>query len=226
MAKGTSKLSLNYIKESANSFNGSQIDLKGMPLTYISKELGVNQKERQALEKIEQRIVKSDVENGAVVDENGNILWQGTSSNNGHVEIPYIQGISTVTHNHPRANNDGLLGGTFSNGDLRMLVQTDIKSIRATTSEGTYSISKGKNFDSAGFMAYIGQSELKRRREYNNTERRLKDLVGNGKLTAKDYYDRHNKAFNKYLVDKHNDLINGGTKYGYSYGLEKNGGKT
>lgn len=91
---------------------------------------------------------------------------------------------------------------------------------RLKAAEGTYSISKGKNFNSAGFSKYMNEQ-----RKANENKQRMTQ-----KALAEQYYkDRdYNKykqglstAFNDFLVDQHNSLLSGAKTYGYNYTLER-----
>ena len=113
------------------------------------------------------------------------------------------------------------MGGTFSDMDIVAWAGGNGMSIRAVAKEGTYSISKGKNFNGSGMKKWYTQASNQRLNEYTKRATSLKKDLTNGKITYKQYVGEKQKAFNTSLVDMHNDLMKNQSVYGYNYYLEK-----
>lgn len=155
-----------------------------------------------------------------------------------------------LTHNHPRKGLEaGLLGGTFSAGngdnvgDITNFVHFNQKTLRAVAGEGTYSITKGANFDGEGLLrAFIAidrqlmQEHKKTAAQINKTRNdtwdSLRDDLQNGKIDTAQFHANSDAAYedgnnairksaNSMLVKLHNWLLDNQTKYGYTYGLER-----
>lgn len=132
-----------------------------------------------------------------------------------------------------------MLGGTFSSGDIDNFTTYNQKTYRATASEGTYSITKGKNFDASGLKAYYKARHDRYETEYKSAVKLLRatynkevsSISSSGKTMSeksveydkawKRYNDAANRAFNARVIKGHNALIEGQQKYGYTYTLEK-----
>lgn len=105
----------------------------------------------RSLASVENSIRNASVEHGAVLDDNGNIVWQGTDNKNGSIWIPpdkMKDGI--VTHNHPidvktpgKVRADG--GGSLSREDIMAAIKGDAKEFRAVTSSRVYSFKRPKS---------------------------------------------------------------------------------
>lgn len=129
----------------------------------------------------------------------------------------------------------GMLGGTFSTADLNNFANYGVRVYRAAAPEGTYSISKGRNFDSSGLKRYYAAEHAAAQRQYRADVRALGNKYSEvtkayraGTATRaeadrayKDYQAGAAKAANKWLVANHNALIAGQRQYGYTYSLER-----
>ena len=199
---------------------GETIDLSGTPLIYGDKDPAITPEQRQALEKQETKRLKAKVEYSAVYDQDGNLIGQETKGGKGSVRTPlrYFQEDATFTHNHPR--EEGMLGGTFSYEDVDALTSTRVSTIRASAKEGTYSMTKGKNFDGDGLKAYLRSETSKNEATYSERNKTLREKVRNGSISYTDYYNSAKDSFNKFLVAEHNSLLAGQKQYGYTYTLE------
>ena len=201
---------------------GQEVKLTN-PLTYGKDDPYLTGDRRQKIEEFENRRGNAKIEYGYVLDQNGNFV---TENKGGKGSVKFTQSqlaqASDLSHIHPRGKGEeGLIGGTFSDADLSLFnSKTNLNTMRAKAAEGTYSISKGKNFNSSGFSKYMNEQ-----RKANENKQRMTQ-----KALAEQYYkDRdYNKykqglstAFNDFLVDQHNSLLNGAKTYGYSYTLER-----
>ena len=213
--------------------DGTTIDLSAFPLKYGEKDSYISGDRRKAIDEFENKRYKAKIEFSRVIDKDGNVLAEKRGSK-GRVMIPYstAEAEGVVTHNHPRSGTDaGLLGGTFSPADLRIVVNRKINTIRATAAEGTYSFTKQAGFDAQGFMQHVHSVENQLRSVYSAEMQALGNKLNaeyrNAK-TAKEMRDLHDRyvkdthdAFNKYLVNSHNALLDGQTQYNYTYTLER-----
>ena len=87
--------------------------------------------------------------------------------------------------------------------------------------EGTYSISKQKGFDGRAFRSFYHNVDKTHRADMNKTMRQLNADYRARKIDSKTYSRDFDKAFNNYLINLHNDLLDGQKQYGYKYYLEK-----
>ena len=201
---------------------GQEVKLTN-PLTYGKDDPYLTGQRRQIIEDFEKRRGNAKIEYGISLDDNGNVVTENKGSK-GSVRFTYDQLGRTkdLSHIHPRGKGEeGLIGGTFSDADLNMFnSRNNLTTMRAKAAEGTYSISKKSNFNSAGFSKYMNEQ-----RKINENKQRMAQ-----KVLADEYYkDRdYNKykqglstAFNDFLVNQHNSLLNGAKTYGYNYTLER-----
>ena len=114
-----------------------------------------------------------------------------------------------------------MLGGTFSEADMRNFSRAPCKTVRAKAKEGAYSISKTDKFDAVGFRGFVDGAN----RQFNSTYRAKADSLAkdyrNGKISYDAYAKGNAKAFNTALVELHNVYLSGQKQYGYKYTLEK-----
>ena len=199
--------------------DGSAIEFDG-ELRFDGNDKAITGSVRAAIESWENKRVKNKIEYARAVDENGNYVGSEAKGSSGSCKIPSIfKESKVVSHNHPR--EAGILGGTFSSADLIYFSQS-LKgtTMRATSKEGTYSISKGKNFNANGFSKYVSDCQKK----FNNTMtehgKRLKSEYYSNKIDADGYMKGRAKAFNNALISLHNDYRSGQKQYGYTYTLE------
>ena len=177
--------------------------------------------QRKVLDVWEKKREKQKIEYGNAVGYNGSEYGERRGGKNG-VNLPlyYNQNPGSVlTHIHPR--EDGGLGGTFSPEDIGFWASGKGHGARAVAKEGTYSISKGKNFNAKAMYQWFSNNSTKRMNEYTVARGKLKRALNNGKMTYKQYQAAKTKAFNTTLVNLHNDLLNNQSVYGYNYYLEK-----
>lgn len=201
--------------------DGSKIEFEG-DLKYGGDDPNVSGQTRQAITSWETKRGKAKIEYAYAVDADGNPVGAEVRGGKGSVRVPvsfHDTQDATFTHIHPRG--DGMLGGTFSGKDLSNFSKYANKTVRAKAKEGTYSISKKKGFDKAGFQSYVSSSTAKRRADYSAKTKSLMSDYRSGKITYDAYLKGNAKAFNTYLVNQHNDLLAGQKKYGYTYTLER-----
>lgn len=203
--------------------SGDEIDLSDSPLAYDDPDPSVTGEIRKAVEAFEARRVKMKVEYGTAFTADAKAMGEERGGH-GSVRIPtsWLQNGAVFSHNHPRTGRDaGVLGGTFSKEDLEGWSYYNIRTFRATAAEGTYTITKGKNFDSQGMMQYVEKFE----REITSNLKPKVDAINkqykSGNLTGPQYLAEYNRLFNRSLVERHNALREGRKKYGYDYRLEK-----
>lgn len=222
MGRGRSGLNASngFQRKGATSFTDGTavIDLSDSPLRYGKNDTALDGARRASVESFEDKYRDAKVENGATFDANGLITEQmrGGKSNIKTTVAKY-DAADTYTHNHPR--EAGLLGGTFSEADLDNFATYNVRTVRAATKEGTYSISKGSSFDAKGFQSYYTKEFARIKKESNKAIGDLNKRVNT--MDYDDYSRAYDKAFNKTLVDLHNVLISGQKQYGYTYTLER-----
>ena len=227
MGRGTSKVSGGGMTSvtSVTTQSGDVVDLSSMPLMYGGHDAALDGKSRQVVEAFEQKRLKYKTEAAILVDADGNQLGNEFKGNRDGVKVPFglFTSATVMTHNHPRGKGEeGVIGGTFSDADLFTFSETThLKTMRASATEGAYSISKSKNFDSKGFNDFVRKTNDTRYNEYRSYAKGLGSDYRKGKIDYETYRKQNNQAFNKMLVDTHNDLIDGQKKYGYTYTLEK-----
>lgn len=198
------------------------IDLSNNPLVYGGDDPGVSGSARAAVVAWENKRVANKLEYNISVDQDGNPLHKEVRGGKGSVRVPVI-GLSEGaihTHIHPR-DDEGLLGGTFSDADLRNFANHGVATYRARAKEGAYSISKTENFNKNGFNSYVQQINNKHRAELNTNLQNVAKRYSDKSYTYDQYSKAYNDAFNSFLVNVHNDLLAGQKQYGYSYTLER-----
>lgn len=226
MAKGNSKLggSGGSIATTATAENGAVIDLTNTPLQYGAKDPAVAGNMRKNVEAQENKRLSAKIEYGAVYDSDGNIIGSEVKGSRGSVRVPYSNYVqaTVMTHNHPRGADAPVLGGTFSSADMKTFAYFDnVKTMRASASEGTYSITKGAGFDDKKFISYVNQVHRTREKEYSAREGAKRKDYRAGKITYSEYSQSVDESFNTFLIALHNDFLAGQKQYGYNYTLEK-----
>ena len=201
--------------------DGSKIEFDG-ELIFDGDDKTIPQAVRKNLDDWENKRYGNKVEYAISYYPDGTPIGKEVRGGKGSVRTPYnfhMTDGATFTHNHPRG--DGMLGGTFSNADLGNFALGGNTTYRATAKEGTYSISKGKNFDTKGFTSYYKNESAKVRQNYENETNKLRKSYRNSEISYDDYVLKAGKAFNTYLVQQHEVLRKGQKQYGYTYTLEK-----
>lgn len=202
---------------------GQEVNLTN-PLTYGKDDPYLTGDRRQKIEDFEKRKANSKIEYGYILDKDGNVV---TENKGGRGSVKFSQSqlaqAKDLSHIHPRGKGqEGLIGGTFSDADTNLFAsRTNLTTMRAKASEGTYSISKGKNFDSKGFTQYVKQQTSINQAKQKATQTKLKEQYKQDKDYSK-LAKGWDQAFNDYLVDQHNSLLSGAKTYGYNYTLERN----
>ena len=211
-----------YSVSSIRTQDGTIADLTNYPLVY-SANVSLPAAAQAAIDDFEQRHEKSKIEYATLVDTNGNVLIEkkgGRSS----VSVPtyYYYHADVMSHNHPRGKGEeGQLGGTFSDADLKTFAHTPINTMRASAFEGTYSITKGSAFDPRKFRSYVKGEHNRTWGEYKKRQSaNFQNTVAKNGLWS-DYERLETDNFNRFLVEMHNSLLAGQSQYGYTYGLQK-----
>lgn len=214
--------------------DGSKIDLTEFPLEYGQPET-LSFKERATVDAFETKRYKAKVEYGTLITVDGQQLIEkrGGKGSVSLLSRLYAQA-SVMSHNHPRSDA-GLLGGTFSPEDLNTFGSTRISTMRATASEGTYSITKTGTFDAPGLRQYYNSQQAQIQRTYAaktaGAAAAYRSTVADyqaGRVpysavenAYKTYRQTANYEFNRKLVSLHNALVAGQSQYGYTYTLER-----
>lgn len=202
--------------------DGSTIEFDGT-LVYGANDSALNQKQRINIEAFEDKRVKGKIEWAYAVDKDGNPIGNEIRGGKGSVQVPrayHNTDGAVFTHIHPR--EDGILGGTFSSADLRNFAKYGNTTVRAKAKEGTYSITKGKNFDKSGFLTFSSSVDSKTYKEYKSTYANILKDYNSGKIGYDVATKQQSKAFNTMLVNLHNEYLAGQKTYGYTYTLESN----
>lgn len=210
---------------SAAGQGGAHIDLADNPLRYGTRDTAVSGAMRSAIEKQERKRQTAKVEYAYAMDENGNLIGEKRGGR-GSCSVPYSfwteNGI--LTHNHPRTGDEiGILGGTFSVPDIKQVALRGIKTMRASAAEGTYSITKGKNFNGQGLLEYRRKLDRETRKVAKAKVQEAGERYKRGEISYSELQAVAKKASNASLVSIHNGLIAGQKEYGYTYTLERNG---
>ena len=203
--------------------NGNTVTLD-KPLQYGVKDQNIPDVVRTVIEPWEKIREKSKLEHLLFTDDAGNVISDARGGKTAvAINLTRRQEklVTTMTHNHPRANN--VLGGTFSQADLKAFTNpklTKLRTLRATAAEGTYSISKGANFNNRGFRKDIIREMNKIDSNFDRVRgKAFKEYIG-GKTTWADFKTKELELFNGCLVRIHNTLIANQSKYDYTYTLE------
>lgn len=201
--------------------SGSKIEFEG-ELNYGGKDTTLTKEARKAIEAWEEKRVKNKVEYAYSVMEDGTPIGAEIRGTKGSVRSPlsYKQAGATFTHIHPRG--DGMLGGTFSQADLRNFANNPAKTVRAKAKEGAYSISKTDKFDAQGFKGFVNGANSHFEKSYRSKADSLVKDYRSGKISYDAYAKGNAKAFNTALVELHNTYLSGQKTYGYKYTLEPN----
>lgn len=223
MAKGNrggkGKKTTQAVKDSID-LNGDIIEFDGI-LQYTKDDSSINAIQRQFLDAWESKRAKAKVEYANAVGFNGSEYGEIRGSK-GRINIPKYYTAnkgSVLTHIHPREN--GMFGGTFSDMDINNFAKGNGQVMRAVAKEGTYSISRGKNFDPSGLMKHYTSVSKQRDKDVNNAKAQLTKLARSGQISYPEANKRLRKVFNNSLIALHNDLINNQKTYGYNYYLER-----
>ena len=190
-----------------------------VPLVYGGRAQ-MTDAQRRIIDDREKKWENENVENLIFLDKNGNIVVErkGDTTSVGVSNYELMQ-TEVMTHNHPRSGDadKNMLGGTFSDADMQIFAQAPMKTMRASAYEGTYTITKGSNFNYSGFSRYA--SSVSSKRDDEHRARSIMAVLNSS--NAEEYNKLVTDSFNRFLVDVHNDLIAGQQKYGYTYSLEK-----
>ena len=227
MGRGSSGITAGSTGKTVTSIvtqGGNTLDLTYTPLVYGGLDKSISKAARTALETQEKKRLTAKREHALLVGDDGSIAGAEVNGGSGSCPIPYswtqTRG-AILTHNHPRGKGEEYtIGGTFSPGDARHFANSKYATIRASAAEGTYSMTKGKNFDSAGFLNYAKSIDSAASKNRNRKLAKLKQDCVNGTITYTQYRNRSTKTFNEMLIEIHNGYIAGQKQYGYTYTLE------
>ena len=201
--------------------DGSKIEFDG-DLIFDGLDKAVPEAVRKNLDAWETKRSKAKIEYAMSYYPDGTPIGKEVRGGKGSVKTPssyHATEGATFTHNHPRG--DGMLGGTFSGADLRNFAFGGNTTSRATAKEGTYSISKGKNFNKFAFNQYVAKVEADVRKTYKSEYKKISEKYKNNEISYDQATLMQGKAFNTFLVNLHNAYRDGQKQYGYTYTLEK-----
>ena len=196
------------------------IDLSSSPLTYGDNDAALTGAARKSVEAFEDKRHKAKIEYSELIMDDGTVI-ESNKGGRGSVRasLEARSKADVLTHNHPR--EEGILGGTFSDADLQNFGKFHQTTYRATTKEGTYSISKGKNFDGKGLVSAYKSYMRTNDRNLSHAMKNLRSDFMSGKLNPAEFTSANKSAFNKSLVKLHNWLSENQANYGYTYTLER-----
>lgn len=202
--------------------DGSMIDLSNSPLTYGDDDSALTGNARKNIKAFEDKRYKNKVEYAYFVMADGTQVGVEYRGGSGSVRTPVWvnkKADGAMSHNHPREK--GIIGGTFSYADLKNFCAYNRTTTRATAKEGTYSISKGNNFNGDGlkkaFKAFDKQNSINCQRAMGRIRRDLQS----GKIGYNTYKRLQAQNANKMLVKLHDFLLANQSQYGYTYTLER-----
>lgn len=204
--------------------DGSEVEFDG-ELNYGKKDSTLSSAVRQAVESWENKRRKNKVEYAYSLNPDGTPIGPEVKGGRGSVSTPYAYHNTpdaTFTHIHPRGRGEeAYLGGTLSLQDLRNWATKPNKTERAAAKEGTYSISKGKNFDSRGFLDMATKADSDFRTKYRAECKGLDAKYRSKQIDYSEYAKGYAKAFNTGIVQLHETYRQNQSKYGYEYTLEQ-----
>lgn len=204
-----------YVKEP----NGNIIDLSNIPLYYGEKDK-LNDKMRRSFNNFENKYYQSPIEYGRLITLNGKILQEAKGdATKVQTKTKYWLKAAGFSHIHPR--EQGVLGGTFSTGDMIPFVKYGIKTIRASTKEGTYSFTKKTGFKNSDFKKYYESKCLSAQTTFSGRIFLINKAYKKGEIDSLTYQERYNYYINEMFVEMHNALIEGQNEFKYYYTLER-----
>lgn len=213
-----------FVRTSVTVQSGTTADLSDNPLRYGADSTPLSAGQRAAVEAQEKKRLSAKIEFVAVYDASGHQIGAECRGGRDSCNIPECMlntDGSVLTHNHPCGKGkEGIIGGSFSEDDIDMFETSNVRTMRASAAEGTYSMTKGAGFDGKGLMSYIKSVDSDAANKHRQRCGALVDLNLSGNISLADYNAGCTKSFNAYLVDLHNAFIGGQKKYGYTYGLE------
>lgn len=203
---------------------GKTVDLSNNPLIYGKNDSALTGAKRETIEDFEKRRGNAKIEYGILLDKDGNVI---TENRGGSGSVSYyqtdLQKAEVLSHIHPRGKGqEDFIGGSFSGQDINIFNKyNNLQTMRAKASEGTYSITKGKNYDAKGFSDYYKSQNAIERSKQDAKINELSNKARSGEITYNQYVNGSRQAFNDYLVNMHNAFSKGAKQYGYTYTLER-----
>lgn len=234
----------NCSKRVVKDQRGKDIDLGDSALEYTEPFNLHNEKAQKTIMDFEKKRRTNKIEYGMTVSENGYVLDE-RKGGKGSVKISLgsLRKGAIFSHIHPRCGEEeGCLGGTFSETDFSKYKYSDIKlPMRAAAGEGIYTFIPSESFDAWKFLP-----EFEKRAKQSETNKEHKKILKQrseelaeinkeyktGKLSYEDYSKKWNETKNKYtpeinraanayLVERHNILLEMQEEYHFTYYLEE-----
>jgi len=165
--------------------SGQTVDLE-KPLVYGDNDKAIAGNLRASLEAQETKRLKAKTEYGCCYDENGNLIGREYHEGRGSVAVPssVMSDAKVFTHNHPRGKGEETsLGGTFSTADINLFAARHQTTNRASAAEGTYSITKGNNFNGQGLVRYYNSAYSQAKTGHNQRESQLVTKFRSGSIS-------------------------------------------
>ena len=220
------------LREATNNYT-TQVDVGNGMIIHLDKPLQYGTVDpamknawksvQSEIERFEKNYYMNDTESALLITDTANDWFViGGDKGSVHFDPDDFDGKWALSHNHPAGRR---IGGTFSHFDINTFTNNPLQLMRATTAEGTYSISKTSSFQSKEFKRAFN-SEFndewgKQKLEMKKKDAELYTKYVIGQMSYEEAENDHYKAFNSYLVDMHNWLSDNQKKYGYNYSLER-----
>ena len=213
------------------------------PLIYSDTKQSLG-KANDVILAFENKQVKAKKEHSILVMDDGSVVEQNTGGKQSVSASTAARVVADIlSHNHPRG--DGVIGGTFSSGDLGNFLKFNQRMYRATAKEGTYVISKGANYDSVKAQQMVQEYKALEKAQYKENVKLANELqsqyvkeldaiYSNPKLSDSDRLSRANEMYkdmsaqlksqtNALLIEAHNWLLERAKTCGLIYTLERRG---
>lgn len=173
---------------------------------------------RNALARVEDGIKHDRVETAVLLNKNGKIVF---TESQGYTDSVYFSPDQVsqmkdqiLTHNHPS-------GSTFSGADIDLLVQNDLKEIRATSADQTYRLRKmnGTFPDKSKFAQDFTAARQANTAACDKKYHQYQNSFNAGSITQSEFADKC-VALTKELNALNSDwLKTNARRYGYRYGV-------
>ena len=197
------------------------VDLTNSPLVYGGKDPALTAASRAVVEAFEKKYAAASIEHLHISKDDGTVVLVKSGSS-GQVSVSgySLNKGNVVSHNHPASA--GCIGGTFSPDDVGTFgTSPNIHTIRATSKEGTYSMTKGTNFHGRSLMSALKKTVTAENAAHNQRCQKYVNDYKAGKMTRAQAQKHIDADFNIFLVNMHNFFLANQNKYDYTYTLEK-----
>ena len=173
-----------------------------------------------AIQSTEAKIASRKLETAYAFDDKGQIIFKKTSGKPDRVlftkeEVDKMPG-KVLTHNHPS-------GTTFSVEDITLLVQHDIKEIRAANTEGAYSLRQSQNGDKGrlSFPADYKKAFEDKKKELDKIFEDTETKWLSTKISTEKFHEIIDKLNGEMAKYRDQWLKDNAKNYGYRYKFER-----